>query len=440
MLRWVNHASFVLEHEDVKLICDPWLFGPAFADGWDLVAKTAFGLTDFASITHIWYSHEHPDHFVPRVLSSIEESLRPQITVLYQATRDGKVLKYCKSLGFKTLELPLGQRTVLSPQVAITCGAVPFYDSWLLIEAGGKRVLNLNDCVVDTEAVARRIASEVGAVDVLLSQFNEAEWMGDPDRRDIRDRCAAEKLRRLKLQTTALKPTYAIPFASFFYFSHDENFYLNDGLNQVGDVARFLRDECGSEPIVLYPGDTWVPGSAHDNAAAIARYRDDISALAPIRHAGETVAVEDLVRMADRYSNRIRKKNNAYMMWIASSPWVGVLPALRIYLDDLQLTVEFNWRTGLRTVAVDKADADLAMHSESLAYVFRFDWGMDTLTVNGRFRAKDEGYRRFIKTFAPGSLNNLGRRFGLELIADREFLKRIIRMRKRHVDASEMAR
>ena len=56
------------------------------------------------------------------------------------------------------------------------------------------------------------------------------------------------------------------------------------------------------------------------------------------------------------------------------------------------------------------------------------------------FRAKDVGYRRFIKTFAPGSLNNLGRRFGLELIADREFLKRIIRMRKRHVDASEMAR
>ena len=117
-----------------------------------------------------------------------------------------------------------------------------------------------------------------------------------------------------------------------------------------------------------------------------------------------------------------------------------MLPALRIYLDDLQLTVEFNWRSGLRTVAVDKADADLSMHSESLAYVFRFDWGMDTLTVNGRFRAKDEGYRRFIKTFAPGSLNNLGRRFGLELIADREFLKRIIRMRKRNVDASEMAR
>ena len=439
IIRWVNHASFVVEHEDVNLICDPWLFGPAFGDGWDLLSKSVFEATDFSKITHIWYSHEHPDHFVPRVLTAIAEDVRKRITVVYQQTRDGKVIKYCKSLGFQTLELPQHQPTRLGKDVTVTCGAVPFYDSWLLIEAGGKRLFNLNDCVVDDEAVARRLQHVVGKVDVLLTQFNWAEWMGNPDRRDIRERCATEKRRRMKLQTGVFRPTYTVPFASYFYFSHEENFYLNDGMNQVDDVARFIASECNSQPVVLYPGDTWAPGDAHDFQRASDRYRQDMASIRPVHRAGESVPLEGLVRMAESYRKRIAKKNNPFFLRLASQPWLGVLPALRIFVDDLDLAVEFDWRTGLRKVEIDRASVDISMHSESLAFVLRFDWGMDTLTVNGRFRASDEGYRRFMKTFAPGALNNIGRRFDLGLVFDVTLLKRILSKRKSKVAARKAA-
>ena len=39
-IRWVNHASYVLTARDVHLITDPWLFGSAFNNGWDLISET----------------------------------------------------------------------------------------------------------------------------------------------------------------------------------------------------------------------------------------------------------------------------------------------------------------------------------------------------------------------------------------------------------------
>ena len=37
-LTWVNHASFMLELGNYHLICDPWIEGSAFNNGWNLLA------------------------------------------------------------------------------------------------------------------------------------------------------------------------------------------------------------------------------------------------------------------------------------------------------------------------------------------------------------------------------------------------------------------
>lgn len=59
-LLWVNHASYVLRHNGIRLITDPWLDGLAFNRGRSLLSPTRFPIEDFADITHIWLSHEHP--------------------------------------------------------------------------------------------------------------------------------------------------------------------------------------------------------------------------------------------------------------------------------------------------------------------------------------------------------------------------------------------
>ena len=70
-ITFVNHASIIISHENIRLITDPWLFGSAFNNGWTLLSESKFRTQDFQNITHIWFSHEHPDHFHPFVLKSI---------------------------------------------------------------------------------------------------------------------------------------------------------------------------------------------------------------------------------------------------------------------------------------------------------------------------------------------------------------------------------
>lgn len=126
-IRFVNHASFVCEHAGVRLPCDPWLYGSAFNDGWDLIVESGFTVEQFADIDYIWFSHEHPDHFSPRVLLDIPKALRPEITVLYKQTSDQKVLEFCRKQGFAGRELHDRQRTDLGSGLTVTCSRVPLH-------------------------------------------------------------------------------------------------------------------------------------------------------------------------------------------------------------------------------------------------------------------------------------------------------------------------
>ena len=156
-LEFVTHASFILEFDGVRIMNDPWLFGSAFNDGWRLICDYRFDMERFQDIDYIWVSHEHPDHFSPPVLKSIRKEFRNDITFLYQATKDRKVIDFCRQIGFRTMELPYERPVTLKHGLQVTCGNVPFFDSWILYNCGDRKILNINDCVVDGEGIASDI-------------------------------------------------------------------------------------------------------------------------------------------------------------------------------------------------------------------------------------------------------------------------------------------
>ena len=49
------------------------------------------------------------------------------------------------------------------------------------------------------------------------------------------------------------------------------------------------------------------------------------------------------------------------------------------------------------------------MSSDSLEYIFKYDYGFDTLLVNARFKALPKNINKVTKNFIIGSLNNTGR-------------------------------
>jgi len=422
-VQWVNHASYVLSTDRFSLIADPWLFGSAFNNGWDLMSPTLFRVEDFDGIDYIWISHEHPDHFAPAVLKAIPAEIRARITVIFQDTRDKKVLGFCEKVGFRTMELSLTQPVSVDGRFTATSGRTDDYDSWLLVEAEGCKVLNLNDCMVNSAAKAAAIRKRTGSVDLLLSQFGYAQWVGNPEDRELRRQAAAEKMERLRYQTLALQPRFLIPFASFVYFSHEENAYLNDHLGNVAQVVEFLQRETSAQPIVLYPGDRWEIGGPWSNTAALQAYeRDYRREKSPLR-TSPAVPEDELVKLGRNYVKRVCERNNVPLAILLERVMPNALARhVRIRLWDLDRTVLFGLAEGLRFVDGDDP-ADVEMGSDSLAYILRFDWGMGTLEVNGRFRASPLGKQKLLSTFRLAGLNNFSDRFDLRHVLGRAVSK-----------------
>ena len=419
-IEWVNHASFVVSSGRIRLLTDPWIFGRAFNESWDLLVPSKFSIDDFSRITHIWFSHEHPDHFSPPVLSRIPEKTRKEIRVLFQQTRDQRVVSFCKKQGFRVTELLDGESLDIAPDFRVTCKNVPFYDSWLVIEAEGKCLLNMNDCVVSNPAVMRRIKRRFRHVDVLFQQFSYAGWVTNEDQHEAWKACAREFAEVILSHTAEIQPQYIVPFASFVRFCHAENKHMNRHVNRIGDITRLLEQQRIAEPIVLFPGDKWSPGEPHTNAQALARYAD--ARAAPFTpNVSKSIPLANIMQLAGTYHERMLAKHNRAFVIIASA--LGLMPRITFRLTDLKQNVSFDWRNGPQYVS-EAVEPDITLHSDSLAYLFRFDWGLDTLFVNGRFHSDNGGIRKLLRTLALGSLANIGKRFGPELIFDVDLLKR----------------
>ncbi len=389
---WVNHASFVLDAGDVRLICDPWISGTAFNKGWRHCSPSVFEPADFSTITHIWFSHQHPDHFAPSDLRRIPPEIRSRIVVLYHETIDKKVIRYCESLGFKAqIELRDGTWLPLSPQLSVLCGTWFDRDSWLAMRTPDGTILNVNDCVIDSGAFARSIAKQTGPVRVLMTQFSYAEYHGNVDNPQARRASAEEKLRRIALQTRVFDPEYVVPFASYIYWCHADNFHMNDEINHVIDVGRFIESELQRAPVVLYPGDTWRVGEANDWMNAARRYESDLTQRlnAGPDNPAEPVPLEALCKHGDAYLNRLRK-HNPLVRFVHLSPTV-------VDVTDLDCRLRVS-ESGVEVVS-SEVPADIRMRSDSLLFCLRTPWGSNALRVNGRFESVGGRHERFFRFF-----------------------------------------
>ena len=143
LITFVNHASVIFSHKDIRLMTDPWLFGSAFNNGWELLSKSKFQLNDFAKITHIWFSHEHPDHFQPALLSKIPENVRRNITILFQDTLDHRVAKKCKQLKFKeVIEMKINSFYTLSDNFKILVTTTTLSAAIYAKQKFGKKIIH----------------------------------------------------------------------------------------------------------------------------------------------------------------------------------------------------------------------------------------------------------------------------------------------------------
>jgi hypothetical protein len=401
-MRFLGHAGYVVERGPLSLVVDPWLDGSAFDNGWDQVVPSA--RFDVQRVTHLWFSHEHPDHFSIPTIKSIPPERRADITVLFQETADKRVVEFLRKSGFgHVVEVSSGQRFDLGGGATLTTVPAKDGDSCHLLDLAGFRILNLNDCfyssMAEVEDVLRAVGVAPGTVDLLATQFSYANWVGNPREPERRRHAALRKLEHLAMEARAVQPRFVMPFASFVYFSHEENAYLNDSVNLPSRAVARVR-ELGLPPVLLRPGDeleltleglqaaaSQVDARASELDAAVERVRQGET---PLRKTAP-VPVEDVVNTVRAGLERLRNG-------VSRLDWTLMrlrLPRAVFELSDHRVRLVIDKLEGVRVESLTSGvPADVLLSSEALRFAFAQDFGFDTLLVNGRFQeARPDGAR-----------------------------------------------
>lgn len=108
-LTMVGHAAVVLDFGETVLWTDPWLVSRAFNDSWEINPSPVLDPTLRSRITHIWISHEHPDHFNVPTLRSLVDEFSGRVEVLIQEHVAREPALFLRDLGFAVTELEPGR-------------------------------------------------------------------------------------------------------------------------------------------------------------------------------------------------------------------------------------------------------------------------------------------------------------------------------------------
>lgn len=344
-IQFNNHSSITIFHNNIGLLIDPWLSGKVFNNSWDLISKTSDNF-NLNCVTHIWYSHEHPDHFHPPFLKNINDDLKKNITVLYKKTRDKKVISFCEKLGFKEIiEVNFNSKFKLNNDFFIKINKFD-HDSSILISSKEFKILNLNDCITNNKSLNNRFKN-LNNIDILLTQFSYASLNGVPNDKKSRLDSAIKQLEQLKCQVNKFNPKMIIPFASLIRFCNEENNYGNDSINNITDVHDFIL-KLEKNPLIMYPGDTYKLNDEISNQTALEKYEEDYKKIEQNKlDKPKKIEFEELKISAKKYVYRAKYFNMLLLFWIKIYP-------LRILITDLNIKCMISYDEGLKLLDNDK--------------------------------------------------------------------------------------
>lgn len=439
-IQFVNHASIIISNGKKSILSDPWYYGTSFDDGWKLLFENKkediFKILD--NINYIWISHEHPDHFSVRFFLDFEDKIKSNnIKIIFQKTKDKKVVKFLEKKSFSFIELENFELFKIDENFELKIHKSGFYDSALLLNIDGKRIFNLNDCPLKSKKEILDFKKINGKCDFLFTQFSYAAWKGG--RRNIKWRlkAAEEKIDSIIDQSNILKAKFTIPFASFIYFCDNYNFYLNDSVNTPKKLLN-IKDQLNSKILFLKPYQKISLDETNHSDEGFKFWDKTFNDnnLKKIMINEKIFNFEKLKTEFEIYIKKIYKKNSKFLIFFLSLiPFVQIFKPVFIRLVDLGLIVEVDISRGnFKKTNITKVDIE--MNSKSLYLIFKENFGYDTLTVNACFEEKSKnGFLKMSKSLSIGNLNNLGVNLNFFSILDLNlfylFIKKLKFVKKR---------
>ena len=137
----VGNATLIAYDSGPVLVTDPWIEGSAYFGSWSLSHIVPPEQLDAArAAPFVWFSHGHPDHLNPQSLALFRER-----RLLLPDHVGGRIASQLREDGFEVQILSDRMWTTLSRRIHVYCIADHNQDAILLIDIGGRLVVNIND-------------------------------------------------------------------------------------------------------------------------------------------------------------------------------------------------------------------------------------------------------------------------------------------------------
>lgn len=387
----VSHACVLLNFNDVTILTDPWLFGDVFNNGWSLLFKKTFlqksesiSQKEIDSITHIWISHEHPDHFHIPSLKFIASRISnfKKITVLLKKDlrTEKDIYPIFKKLGFLNIKMLYHNNLErLSEDISVAIYHHKHIDSALIILKKDKPFLiNVNDSELNDND-CKLIKNKFGNFPILLNQFSIAGFEGILSEEKMKKK-SKKILENMINIHNKLGAKTTLPIASFCWFSRQDNQFLNRWHNTLDDVyetfdKKDLNCYC-TEPPSEYIRFEDIIGSSKKRT-------EDLIKINPMPEKEIKVSIEDLKNLILKRFKELKTKSNTFLFLFVEKDIMFDLKDTNfiLILNIRNSSIEHKLKKDFNFSHLPRMIINLS----SLHNAFKFPWGIQTLGVSGRY-------------------------------------------------------
>ena len=209
---------------------------------------------------------------------------------------------------------------------------------------------------------------------------------------------------------------------------------MNKNINTMQIAHDYIKENCKAYPIILKPNENWIINKKDNNNSL--DFWNKLYKNIPnleLNYNKLNIDSKTLIEKSKNYLDRIKKNNNYLLIYILYK--FKFFNNISIFITDLEKSYNFNVIDGLKEILIHKDKFTIEMSSDSLQFIFDYDYGFDTLLVNARFRASNSNINKVIRNFIIGSLNNTGRYIKLSnthKFFDKLLLKRALEVFKKY--------
>ena len=260
----LGHACLLCETEDVRILTDPWLSGPANFRSWWHLPDEQIKLKTLPGLDYIYISHLHEDHFHPPTLVGLEQRPKVLIPRLYH----NRLARHLRRLGYTSIiELPHDKQVRLEGSTWVCCVQTG-NDSMLLVGDSSATMLNANDALQGNDpTITIPLLNQLAGrhtLDIAFLAFGTAgafpKCYHFEDPREGTDPRVKERamLSTFVRGALAAKAKMVVPFAGGFALLENRLMWMNEAKSTPKDAIEALRAKSKSQcALEMNPGDIW---------------------------------------------------------------------------------------------------------------------------------------------------------------------------------------